>query len=259
MQRLQDKVAIITGGARGMGAATARLFATEGARVVITDVLDADGAALATELGGGAVYRHLDVTDENGWRQVVQQTEQDAGRIDILINNAGILMFKSLLEIEKAEFEKVLNINLVGAFLGIRSVAPGMIRQGRGAIVNISSVDGMKGANGLGAYASSKWGLRGLTRVAAMELGHKGIRVNSVHPGGINTIMANPNGAPRSEIDKYYVSVPLQHAGEPEEVAKANLYLASDEAAFVTGAEIAVDGGMVIGRYYEGLPGAPGS
>ena len=258
MAQLTDKVAIITGGARGMGAATSRVFAAAGAKVVIADLLDAEGEALAKELGGGAVFRHHDVSDEASWKALVATTLADWGRIDVLVNNAGILLFKTLLDTGKAEFDKVLGVNLVGSFLGIQAVAPHMIERGKGAIVNVSSVDGMKGANGLGAYSSSKWGLRGLTRVAALELGHRGVRVNSVHPGGVDTVMSNPGQAAREDINRNYAGVPLQRVGEPEEVARASLFLASDEASYLCGAEIAVDGGMLAGHYYPGLPGAPG-
>jgi 3alpha(or 20beta)-hydroxysteroid dehydrogenase len=191
MGRLEGKVAIITGGARGMGAATSRLFAQEGARVAITDVLEDAGAKLAGELGDTSRFYKHDVTSEADWARIVERVEADIGNIDILVNNAGILLFKSLLQTSLAEYERVLRVNLMGTFLGIKAVAPGMIARGKGAIVNISSVDGMKGANGLGAYSSSKWGVRGLTRVAALELGHKGVRVNSVHPGGVDTVMTN--------------------------------------------------------------------
>lgn len=259
MSRLQNKIAIVTGGARGMGAATSRLFAAEGARVIIADVLDAEGEALARELGTAARYRHLDITDEAGWQTLVAETLKDFGQIDILINNAAVLLFRTLLDMEKAEFERVLQVNVLGAFLGIKSVAPSMIARGKGAIVNISSVDGMKSANGLGAYSSSKWAVRGLTRTAALELGHKGIRVNSVHPGGVNTWMSNPDKLSRDIIDKSYPNVPLQRIGEPEEIARVSLFLASDEASYVCGAEVAVDGGMLTGSYYQTLPGAPGT
>ncbi|AZI34913.1 putative oxidoreductase [Caenibius tardaugens NBRC 16725] len=258
MGRLSGKVAIVTGGARGMGAATVRLFVAEGARVAITDVLDAEGNALAAELGDAARFYHQDVTSEAGWAEVVKQTEADLGPVDVLVNNAGILMFKSLLATSLEEYERVLRVNLVGEFLGIKAVAPGMIARGKGSIVNVSSVDGMKGANSLGAYASSKWGVRGLTKVAAMELGHRGIRVNSVHPGGVDTAMTNHNNASRETVNERFTNVPLQRVGGPEEVAAASLFLASDDASYMTGAEIVVDGGMTIGVYYEGFPGAPG-
>lgn len=258
MGKLTGKVAIITGGARGMGAATSRLFVNEGAKVAIADVLDEAGEALATELGDNARFFKLDVTSEDNWAQVVNAVEQAFGPVDALVNNAGILMFKSILDTTKADFEKVLGVNLVGELLGIKAVAPGMIARGRGAIVNVSSVDGMKGANGLVAYASSKWGVRGLTKVAAMELGHKGIRVNSVHPGGVDTVMSNHSAAPREDVNKAYGNVPLQRIGGPEEVAAASAFLASDEASYIHGAEIVVDGGMTVGSYYMGFPGSPG-
>jgi len=241
-----------------MGSATARLFAEEGARVIIADVLDREGEELARQLKGPAVFAHHDVTDEESWQKIVSDTEAQFGKIDVLVNNAGILLFKSIADTEKEEFERVLGVNLVGAFLGIKTVGSRMAAHKKGSIINVSSVDGMKGANGLAAYCSSKWGIRGLTRVAAMELGHRGVRVNSVHPGGINTIMSNPTFAPREAVDKRYTHVPLQRIGDPEEVARATLFLASDDASYLCGAEIAVDGGMLVGHYYQGLPGAPG-
>jgi 3alpha(or 20beta)-hydroxysteroid dehydrogenase len=258
MGRLEGKVAIITGGARGMGAATCRLFVAEGAKVTIADLLDDAGTALAAELGDAARFYHHDVTSEAAWASLIGAVESDLGPIDILVNNAGILLFRTLLETTLADYEKVLKVNLVGEFLGIKAVAPAMVARGRGSIVNISSVDGMKGANGLAAYSSSKWGVRGLTRVAAMELGHKGVRVNSVHPGGVDTVMTNYDGRSRDAVSERFGNIPLQRVGAPEEVAKATLFLASDDASYLAGAEIAVDGGMLTGQYYEGFPGAPG-
>jgi len=258
MARLQDKVAIITGGARGMGSATSRIFAAEGAKVVITDVLDQEGEELARDLKDAAIFCHHDVSDEKDWQEVAERAEAAFGKIDVLVNNAGILLFKAIVDTEKEAFERVLGVNLIGTFLGIKTIGPRMVARGKGSIINISSVDGMKGANGLGAYSASKWGIRGLTRVAAMELGHLGVRVNSVHPGGINTIMSNPGAAPREQVDKGYTHIPMQRIGEPEEVAQATLFLASDDASYLCGAEIAVDGGMLVGSYYKGMPGAPG-
>jgi 3alpha(or 20beta)-hydroxysteroid dehydrogenase len=258
MARLDGKVAIITGGARGMGAATARVFVEAGAQVAIADVLDDAGAALASELGAAARFHHLDVTSEAEWAKVVSSVEADFGPVDVLVNNAGVLLFKALLQTTVDDYRRLLDVNLVGEFLGIKAVAPGMIARGRGSIVNISSVDGMKGANGLAAYASSKWGVRGLTRVAAMELGHLGIRVNSVHPGGVDTAMTNYEGTAREKVDERFRHIPLQRIGGPEEVARATLFLASDEASYMAGAELVVDGGMATGTYYPLFPGAPG-
>ncbi len=243
-----------------MGAATARLFVAEGARVVLGDVLDGEGEALARELGEAACYCHHDVADEASWAQVVATAVKRFDRIDILVNNAGVLLMKGLLDISKSEFERILGINLVGSFLGMRAVAPVLIAQGAGSIVNISSVDGLKGTNAMGAYAASKWGLRGLTKVAAMELGPRGVRVNSVHPGGIATPMTtHPNPSPEvvAGTRRYFKTMPLGRMGVAEEVAHVNLFLASDEASYVCGAEIAVDGGMSIGPYYMSQPGAP--
>lgn len=259
MARLQGKVAIITGGARGMGEATSRLFVEEGAKVIIADVLDQEGTKLAGELNGNAIFVHHDVTDEASWNNVIIQAKNKFGPIDVLINNAGILIFRAIADTEKKDYERVLNVNLVGSFLGVKLVGAEMTKHGNGSIINISSVDGLKGCNGLAAYASSKWGMRGLTQVAAMEFGPHGVRVNSVHPGSINTVMANPNKISREQIDKDYAAVPLQRMGEPVEVARASLFLASDDASYITGEEIKVDGGMIVGRYFPQLPGAPAS
>ena len=258
MGRLNNKVAIITGGARGMGAATARLFVAEGARVLISDILDEDGGKLAAELGDRARFVHHDVSDEAAWHATLKTAIEAFGDVDILVNNAGILQFKSIADTSRADFARVLDINLIGTFLGVKIVGAHLVARGRGSIVNISSVDGMKGANSLCAYAASKWGIRGVTRVAAMEYGHKGVRVNSVHPGGIDTAMGNPFAEAKTEANKRYTLTPLQRIGGPEEVATASLFLASDEASYICGAEIAVDGGMLTGQYYVGFPGAPG-
>ena len=257
MQRLANKVAIITGGARGMGAQTCRLFIEEGAQVVIADLLEAEGQALASELGDAASFRRLDVSNEESWQQLVNETVERFGRIDVLVNNAAVLVFGSLEQLSKADFERALSINLTGTFLGIHTVAPIMREQRAGSIVNISSVDGLRGVNALAAYVSSKWGVRGLTKVAALELGPHGVRVNSVHPGGVDTQMSNPTGAPRDSLNNQYRQVPLQRIGAPEEIARATLFLASDDASYCNGSELSVDGGMAAGSYYAGLPGSP--
>jgi 3alpha(or 20beta)-hydroxysteroid dehydrogenase len=259
MARLKEKTALITGGARGMGAATARLFAQEGARVIVADVLDGEGKALAQELGAAALFVHLDVSSEDSWAAAITAGIQRFGGIDVLVNNAGVLLFKTLADTGKAEFDRVLGINLGGTFLGVKLVGAHMVERRRGSIINISSADGMKGANGLGAYCSSKWAIRGLTRVAAMEFGHQGVRVNSVHPGGIDTAMGNPYAEPKEQVNRRYTMVPMQRVGDPIEVARTSLFLASDESSYLCGAEIAVDGGMLTGQYYLGFPGAPGA
>lgn len=258
MARLNGKVAIVTGAARGMGAATARLFVQEGARVMLTDVLATEGAALAAELGDAARFHVHDVSDEAAWQSVLEATLAAWGQVDVLVNNAGVLLFKTLQDMSRAEFDRVLAINLAGSFLGVKLVGAHMLARGQGSIVNISSVDGMKAANGLGAYCASKWALRGLTRVAAMEYGHRGVRVNSVHPGGVDTAMGNPYGEDKAGVNKRYQMVPLQRVGEPEEVARVSLFLASDESSYLCGSELVVDGGMTTGFYYLGFPGAPG-
>jgi 3alpha(or 20beta)-hydroxysteroid dehydrogenase len=255
--RLKDKVAIVTGGARGMGAATVRAFAAEGAKVIVGDILDDEGGRLAEELGGACLYAHLDVGDEVGWAKVAKDAEARFGEVDILVNNAGRVHFATLLETQVADFEAILRTNLIGSFLGIRTVAPLMLKQGAGSIVNVSSIEGLRGLNGVSAYAASKWGVRGLTKTAALELGPLGVRVNSVHPGGINTPMGNPMGRALDEVNKGYQAVPLQRIGEPSEVALASLFLASDDSSYVNGAELVVDGGWVAGDYIAGAPGSP--
>lgn len=255
---LDNKVALITGAARGMGAATVRRFVAEGAQVFATDVLEAEGQALADELGDAVRFQRHDVSSEGDWLSVRDAAIATFGRVDILVNNAGVLLFRTLQDTGLDDFQQVLGINLVGTFLGVRLIGEHMLARGSGAIVNISSADGMKGANGLGAYCSSKWGIRGLTRVAAMEYGHRCVRVNSVHPGGVDTAMGNPYSEARDEVNKRYQMVPLQRVGDADEVARVSAFLASDAASYLCGAEIAVDGGMLTGQYYVGFPGAPG-
>ncbi|HTZ69889.1 MAG TPA: glucose 1-dehydrogenase [Acetobacteraceae bacterium] len=258
MGKLEGKVAVVTGGARAMGAATSRLFVAEGAWVVIADVLDAEGKELARELGDAAVFHHLDVSDEAGWADLAALCRDRFGGVDVLVNNAGVITFAALEDTSLADFQRVLAVNVGGCFLGMRTLAPMMMGAGGGAIVNISSIDGMKGANSLGAYAASKWAVRGLTKVAALEFGHRGVRVNSVHPGGIDTPMGNPQGKPAEEMNKlFYRGVPLQRMGTSEEVARVSLFLASSDSSYMNGAELAVDGGWTAGHYYAGYPGAP--
>lgn len=246
MGRLDGKVAIITGGARGQGAAEARLFAAEGAKVVVADLLDDEGRATTASIGAAARFEHLDVTDEDNWTAVVSATEEAFGPPSVLINNAGILVFNPVSQQDATEFRRVLEINLVGTFLGIKAVVPAMKRAGGGSIINISSTGGMEGQPMLSAYASSKWGVRGLSRSAALDLGRNSIRVNTVHPGGIDTPMTRLAGAdPEGAL--YYDRLPISRVGTVDDVAPMVLFLASDESAYVTGAEFVVDGGHLAG------------
>ena len=255
MGKLEGRIAVITGAARGQGEATARLFAEEGARVALVDMLEAEGEAVARSIGDKALFRTLDVSDEEGWNALVADVKQRWGTIDILVNNAGIVHPALITDLKKADYERVLQINLIGSWLGMKTVAPVMEAQGKGAIVNVCSTSALQGFNGLGAYLSSKWALRGLTKTAAMELARKGIRVNAVFPGGINTPMGNVTGEAPADLAKYYQGYPIRRIGEPEEVARVNLFLASDDSSFCCGAEVAVDGGQTLGAYSPQLPG----
>lgn len=241
MARLDGKVAIVTGGARGMGAEQARRFVAEGARVVVGDVLDTEGEAVAAGLGDAAVYAHLDVSSEESWAAAVKTAHEAFGPVAILVNNAGVLAYSTVDVLERAEFDRLLAVNLIGPFLGIKAVAADMKAAGAGSIVNISSAAGLVGMTALAAYSSSKWGLRGLTKSAALDLGRYGIRVNSVHPGGVRTPMAE--GA----TDELFATQALPRIGEVHEVAAVVAFLASDDASYMTGAELAVDGGLVLG------------
>lgn len=257
--KLENKVAIITGGARGQGAACARLFVEEGARVVIADILDTEGQALARELGGTARFHYLDVTSEENWKNLVDAVRVEWGTIDVLINNAGILLVSRLIDVEKQQFERILDVNLLGPWLGIKSVSAIMMKQGRGSIINVCSTAALWGMNGTGAYLASKWGLRGLTKTAAMELGLYGVRVNAIFPGGVNTPFANVANKTSEELKEDYQDQAIQRIGEPEEVARTNLFLASDDSSYLCGSEIAVDGGQALGVYRDFLPGGPAS
>ncbi|WP_340316819.1 SDR family NAD(P)-dependent oxidoreductase [Rhizorhabdus argentea] len=252
--RLEGRVAIITGAARGQGEVTARIFASEGAKVILGDVDDAEGKAAAAAIGGDAAYEHLDVTDEANWQAVIAAATQRWGGVDVLINNAGIVIPASIADMSKEHFLKVLEINLAGAWLGMKSVAPVMFAKGKGSIVNIVSTAGLWAMNGMAAYGASKWALRGLSRNAALEYGPRGVRVNAVFPGGINTRMSNLADEPVEDLDKYYVDQPIKRIGQSEEVARASLFLASDESSYMCGAELAVDGGQTLGKFLPFLP-----
>ncbi len=240
MGKLDGKVAIITGGARGMGAVHARTLQSEGAVVVITDVLDDEGEAVAKELG--VTYLHHDVTDEKQWADVITKAEELHGPVSILVNNAGVVGFTPVADTELVEWNRVLAINLTGPFLGIRSVTPSMRKAGGGVIVNISSTAGMMGYSNLSAYVSSKWGLRGLTKAAALDLAGDNIRVVSVHPGGVRTPMTAGIDDPKN-----YARQPIKRIGEPDEIAKLVLYLVAD-ATYSTGTEFIADGGATVGQ-----------
>jgi len=236
---LDGRVCVVTGGARGIGAAYARALHAAGAHVVIADLLDDDGGALAAELDRGW-YRHLDVTDEVEWAELVTETVARHGRIDVLVNNAGIANAAPIEHLTTAKWDAVIAVNLTGVFFGCRAVVPQMKAQGSGSIINISSVEGLRGSPGLHGYTAAKFGVRGLSQSMAVELGPFGIRVNSVHPGFIRSAMT-------TRIDPAHLDIPLGRAGEPEDVAGTIVFLASDASAFTTGAEFVVDGGMITG------------
>ncbi|MEC3957249.1 glucose 1-dehydrogenase [Nocardia sp. CDC153] len=246
MGQLDGKVALVTGGARGMGAEHVRRFVAEGARVVFGDVLDEEGKALAAELGADVHYVHHDVTGESDWQAAVSEATTRFGRLDVLVNNAGILRFKRIVEMSLDEFQAIMAVNVTGAFLGIKTAAPALTAAGGGSIVNVSSVEGFVGAAGLSAYSASKFALRGLTKSAARELGHSGIRVNSIHPGGIATPMtASVAGASGVDGNSFFSELPIPRWGRPVEVSEVALFLASDASSYCTGGEFVVDGGML--------------
>ncbi|MDX2276648.1 MAG: glucose 1-dehydrogenase [Hyphomonadaceae bacterium] len=256
MSLLKGKIAVITGGARGMGAATSRHFAQQGAHVIIADMAEDDGQALARELGDKAEFRRLNVASEKDWIDLAASLK---GRgVNALVNNAGVLTFGPILAVEEAEFDRVIGINVKGALFGMKHIGGLMVEASAGAIVNISSIDGFRGANSLGVYVASKWAVRGMTKAAALEFGPCGVRVNSVHPGGVDTTMGNPFGKQGADRDADYNMVPLQRIGQPEEIAAASAFLCSDSASYITGAELLVDGGWQAGYYHKMLPGAPG-
>jgi 3alpha(or 20beta)-hydroxysteroid dehydrogenase len=243
--RLDGKVALVTGGARGQGAAVARRFVEEGARVTIADIRDELGKELAAELGDSAIYQRLDVTSEEDWTAAVAETLTAFGRLDILVNNAGILHFSSIVDTSLADYERVIKVNQVGTFLGMRAVIPAMTEAGAGSIINVSSVEGIAGSPYLTAYAASKFAVRGMTKCAALELGKLNIRVNSVHPGAIDTQMAS-DAIGGVEIDMSKVGkrvAGLRRVGRPEEIANLQVFLASDESSYSTGSEFVADGG----------------
>lgn len=241
MERLKDKVAIITGGARGMGASHVRLFVNEGAKVVFTDLNEEEGKLLEEELGRNAKFIKHDVTDASGWNKVVEETEKLFGPVNILVNNAGITMNKSISEITEEEYRKIVDINQVSVFLGIKALTPSMKKTGTASIVNISSMNGMVG--GAIGYTDTKFAVRGMTKAAALQLSPFGIRVNSVHPGVIETPMVT-EGDSYEVIKQFAKQIPMRRMAKPEEVSNLVLYLASDESKYSTGSEFVIDGGL---------------
>ena len=253
---LEGRTALVTGAARGIGRAIAERFVAAGAKhVVCADVLEDVLSEIAT--GANLSTRVMDVTDEGAWRQTVDAMVEAHGSLDILVNNAGVLVFGTLDETAPADFRRMLDINVTGTFLGIREGLRVMKPQRRGVIINTSSSSGMLPSNFVGAYAASKYAVRGLTRSAALEAGPHGIRVNSIHPGGVNTPMTNPFGQPQEEVDTGYRFVAAQRGCQPEEIAHGVTYLASDAAAYCNGTELVIDGGLTAGIYFPGLPGSP--
>jgi 3alpha(or 20beta)-hydroxysteroid dehydrogenase len=243
MGRLTGKVALITGAAGGQGAAAARRFIEEDARVVVADVNDEAGKEFADEIG--AHYLHLDVSQEDEWTAAVDDVVATYGPPNVLVNNAGILHFSLIQDTSLADYQRVIQVNQVGTFLGMRTVVPHMIAAGGGSIINVSSVEGLKAAPLLTAYTASKFAIRGMTKVVALELASKNIRVNSVHPGMIETGLL-PTALGGQPVDLAFASkkVPMRRVGQPAEIAQMVLFLASDESSYCTGAEFVADGGV---------------
>ncbi|WP_026929775.1 glucose 1-dehydrogenase [Glycomyces tenuis] len=237
---MSGRVAVVTGGSRGIGETYVRALHEAGARVVIADVLAAEGKALAAELGEGARFAELDVTDEDAWARVVAETVESFGAVDALVNNAGIANAAPIEHFSLEKWHAVIGVNLTGTFLGCRAVVPAMKAAGRGSIVNVSSVEGLRGSARLHGYTASKFAVRGLTKSLAVELGPSGIRVNSIHPGFIATDMT-------TRIDPEALVIPLSRPGVPADLAGAVLFLASEASAYLTGTELVVDGGMTAG------------
>ncbi len=246
--RLANKVALITGGARGQGAVEAKLFATEGAYVVICDILDEEGKRIESEInntGGSSLFAHLDVTDESEWQNVIATTLNSFGKLDILVNNAGIYKWAQVEETTSELWDQTMDINAKGVFLGTKHAIPAMRNSGGGSIVNISSVAGLIGSANAAAYGASKGAVRLLTKSTAIQYAKDGIRANSVHPGIIDTPMTTPNLLATQEArDRSASRHPLGRVGTSEDVAYGVLFLASDESSFMTGSELVIDGGL---------------
>jgi 3alpha(or 20beta)-hydroxysteroid dehydrogenase len=251
--RLDGKVALITGGARGMGESHVRRFVAEGASVVFGDVRDDEGKAVADDLGTQACrYLHHDVTSEQDWATAVALATEAFGKLDVLVNNAGVLAFGRIADTSVTDFRRIMDVNATGCWLGMRSVIGPMKDAGGGSIVNISSIEGFSGAAGLSAYTASKFAVRGMTKSAATELGRLGIRVNSVHPGAILTpmVLEAASAYDVAAGKDFMKSIPMRRFAEPAEVSHLVVFLASDESSYSTGAEFIVDGGILAGTGY---------
>ena len=246
MGRVDGKVAVISGGARGMGASHARILTGEGAKVVIGDLLDDEGKALADELGEAARFVHLDVTQPEHWEAAVATAVNEFGKLDVLVNNAGIVNGNALQNFALADWQRIIDVNLTGTFLGLQAAIEPMIAAGGGSIINVSSVEGLRGSAWAHGYVASKFGVCGLTKSAALELAPHGIRVNSIHPGLIRTPMT-------SGIPEDFLTIPLGRAGDPVEVSNFVLFLASDESSYATGSELVIDGGLVAGVPHKAI------
>lgn len=242
--KLENKVALITGAGRGIGAAIARTFALEGAKVCVTDVDERGVCALAQELGSNARFARQDVALHPDWLAVAELAHDAFGGLDILVNNAGIVeLGRPIVEMNEDDFRRVLNVNVVGAWLGIQTIAPAIAARGGGAIINIASIMGTAALAGASGYVTSKWALRGLNKAAALELGTKGIRVNAILPGTIATEMSEMANADTPNAAAKYAHLPLARRGEADEIAAIAVLLASDGASYMTGTEVVVDGG----------------
>ena len=248
MGRLEGKVALVSGAARGMGRAEAELFAAEGAKVVLCDVRDAEGRSVAEAIGSAAIYQHLDVTREEEWAEAVVAATSAFGKLDVLVNNAGIAEAAPLAETTLESYRRVTEVNQTGVFLGMRAVIEAMTAAGGGSILNVSSIDGLIGMNHIISYVASKWAVRGMTKTAAIEFGRDGIRVNSVHPGGVDTPMLSGPEADSFDQEAAFAAQPLPRISQPVEIARLVLFLASDESSFCTGSEFAADGGRMAGH-----------
>ena len=253
---LDGKVAVVTGAARGIGLAIAQQFVASGAKhVVCADVLE--DALNDIPTSDQLSTRVLDVTSEAAWRETLSAVKAEHGALDILVNNAGILVFGLLDETSPDDFRRLMEVNVTGVFLGMRAALPIMKAQKSGVIINTSSTSGVQPNNFVGAYAASKFAIRGLTRAAALENGPFGVRVNSIHPGGVNTPMTNPLQASQEDIDQGFKFVASQRGAQPAEMAYGVNFLASDAGAYCNGTELVMDGGQAAGVYFPGLPGSP--